>query len=174
MLEKAAEKIKRDPRKATAYLPAWTHHPVGYPRLSERISFKPETGIYRRFDGLNARHLLYLQAELCTMEKNLFWLEQQDNKSTSGRRSEYATDYQCMLEEPHGEQSEQFRLIAKMHEKLNQYSEDDKTLYMKPSLILQNIRQSSYSDLDSSTAQGAGSFRSSRSPKLFRRRKHGS
>ncbi|CAN9438104.1 unnamed protein product [Alternaria alternata] len=56
------------------------------------------------------------------MEKNLFWFEQQDNKSTSGRRSEYATDYQCMLKEPHGEQSEQFKLIIKMHEKLNQYN----------------------------------------------------
>lgn len=70
------------------------------------------------------------------MEKNLFWLEQQDNKSTSGRRSEYATDYQCMLKEPHGEKSEQFKLIIKMHEKLNQYSKYGNIRYMKPLLIL--------------------------------------
>lgn len=70
------------------------------------------------------------------MEKDLFWLEQQDNKSTSGKRSEYATDYQCMLKKPHGEQSEQFKLIIKMHEKLNQYSKYDNIWYMKPLLIL--------------------------------------
>lgn len=122
MIEKAVDNIKENAEAASPYLRAWRKHPVGYPRLFERISFKPETGIYRRFDGLNARHLLYLQAELCIMEKKLQHLEEQDSKSNVGKRSEYATDYQCMLEEPRGERSEQLRLIGKMHEKLKQYS----------------------------------------------------
>jgi hypothetical protein len=123
MLEKALGLVKGGRSKTTPLVRTWENHPIGYPRLSERIACKPETGIYRRFDGLNARRILYLQAELCILENDLHLIEKQDNKGSKGKRAIYAVDYQCMLEEADGKQSDQIKLIEKMQEKLNQYSE---------------------------------------------------
>ncbi|KAF1937123.1 hypothetical protein EJ02DRAFT_477764, partial [Clathrospora elynae] len=92
------------------------------PRPSERIAVKPETGIYRRFDGLNVRHIPYLQAKLCTMGRHLHLLEKQDKKGAKGGRAEYAIDYECVLKEPRSEQSEHLKLIGKMNDNLNQYN----------------------------------------------------
>jgi hypothetical protein len=122
MLEKALCATDKDDKKNKPFVRAWEHHPVGYPRLSERISYKPETGIYRRFDGLNARRMLYLQAELCILEKDLHLIEKQDKAGSKGKRATYAVDYKCMLEEADGRQSSQIKLIVEMQEKLNQYS----------------------------------------------------
>lgn len=123
MLEKAFCASGQDRKKTEPFVRAWEHHPIGYPRLSERISLKPETGIYRRFDGLNARRILYLQAELCMLEQDLLLIEKQDKAGTKGKRAVYAVDYKCMLQEADGKQSGQIKLIAEMQRKLNQYSE---------------------------------------------------
>jgi hypothetical protein len=100
---------------------AWTNHPGGYPMLAERIAVKPQTGIYRRFDALNARHILYLQAELSILENSLRRIEREDQTKEKGRLR-YAVDYQRMLETPNDEDKTQLELIMKMHEKLRQYS----------------------------------------------------
>jgi len=89
--------------------------------LAERIALKPQTGIYRRFDALNARHLLYLQAELCILERRLRIVEREDQRKDKGRLK-YAIDYERMLETPNDQDKTQLGLIMKMHEKLNQYS----------------------------------------------------
>jgi hypothetical protein len=123
MLEKAVDAIKGlKKNKAAPYHETWMDHPIGYPRLSERIALKPETGIYRRFDGLNARHILYLQAELCILERSLLLAEQSDKKDPTGKRSQYATMYETMLEEPSDLDKPQLELIGQMHAKLNEYS----------------------------------------------------
>lgn len=123
MLEKCLDpSIQEAKVKDSPFAEAWKNHPTGYPRLSEHIALKPETGIYRRFDALNARHILYLQAELCILEKQLQKQEVDDKKNPRGKRSLYARDYQTMLEEPYDEDKPQLELIAKMHEKLSRYS----------------------------------------------------
>ncbi|KAH3943301.1 hypothetical protein HBI56_128050 [Parastagonospora nodorum] len=124
MLEKAllALKIAKNNNRIP-FSESWKNHPIGYPRLAERIGVKPETGIYRRFDALNARHLLYLQAELCDIESALRARENADHGDKRGKRSQYATDYRCFLEEPSDMDMPQLRLINRMHAKLHQYNE---------------------------------------------------
>jgi hypothetical protein len=43
----------------------------GYPMLAAYMGLTPETNIFRRFSILNARNLLYLQAELTNLEEAL-------------------------------------------------------------------------------------------------------
>ncbi|RMZ67693.1 phthalate transporter [Pyrenophora seminiperda CCB06] len=111
--------------------------------LAERIAVKPETGIYRRFDALNARHLLYLQAELCILETSLQEQETADSHNRCEKRREFATDYQTMLERPSDEQKLQLALIEEMHRKLNQYN---KALIQVS--ILQRLEEPDRYDLD--------------------------
>jgi hypothetical protein len=123
MLEKGLKPITvRKKKGGSPVVQAWRNHPGGYPMLAERIALKPQMGIYRRFDALNARHILYLQAELCILEKELRNKEREDRKKIEGGSSKYAADYQRMLETPGDEDKCQLQLIKKMHKKLNQYS----------------------------------------------------
>jgi len=123
MLEKASHiaGTKRTER-FSPFTHAWKKHPRGYPMLAERIAVKPETGIYRRFDALNARHLLCLQAELCILERQLQKQEKLDRHDRCEKRMKFATDYQRRLERPSDEENTQLLLIEKMHQKLNNYS----------------------------------------------------
>ena len=125
MLEKALNtlKLRKEKPAPSPFFQAWRNNPSGYPRLAERIAVKPETGIYRRFDALNARRILYLQAELCILEKKLQQREEKDNRATTGKGPEYATDYQIMLEAPVNVHHPQLELIQEMQDKLEQYSE---------------------------------------------------
>jgi hypothetical protein len=127
MLEKALSALKSRKKNKQPFVEAWKARPIGYPRLAERIAYKPETGIYRRFDALNARRILYLQAQLCIIETDLRELEVDDNNGKGGKRSQYATDFQCMLEEPVDTDRPQLELIEKMDKKLNQYSKRPQT-----------------------------------------------
>ncbi|OJD39989.1 uncharacterized protein BKCO1_200057 [Diplodia corticola] len=45
--------------------------PEGYPSISLEMSVYPELGVFRRFGKLNAQSLLYMQAEIQKMEKEL-------------------------------------------------------------------------------------------------------
>lgn len=83
---------------------------------------KPETGIYRRFDALNARRILYLQAELCVLELAIQEIEARDSTDKENKRSGYATDYQEMLDTPSNQHREQLELIKEMGRKLDEYS----------------------------------------------------
>jgi len=128
MLEKASHLAGTKRTKTSSlFTHAWKKHPRGYPMLAERIAVKPETGIYRRFDALNARHLLYLQAELCILERQLQKQEKLDSHDRCEKRMKFATDYQRMLERPSDEENTQLLLIEKMHQKLNNYSKQGKT-----------------------------------------------
>jgi hypothetical protein len=90
--------------------------------LAERIALKPETGIYRRFDALNARHL-YLQAELCILEERLREIEIEDERRCKADCPKHTTNYQRMVETKDSNVETQKALIQTMHRKLNEYSE---------------------------------------------------
>ncbi|KAL5117048.1 hypothetical protein ACEQ8H_005007 [Pleosporales sp. CAS-2024a] len=123
MLEKALHTVThRKERQLSPFTHTWRNHPVGYPRLAERIAVKPETGIYRRFDALNARRVLYLQAELGVLQDQLWEVEIKDSNSKVGQRSRYAFDYKSMWKDPTREESLQWKLLEKIHKKLNQYN----------------------------------------------------
>jgi hypothetical protein len=54
----------------------------GFARVAEKIAFDPDktTTIYRRFDRLSARNLLFLQAELAELEHSLSKHDLEDSR----------------------------------------------------------------------------------------------
>jgi hypothetical protein len=119
----ATEKTKNTQKaKKKATTEAWRMRPIGYPRLSERMGVKPETLIFRKFVALNARVLLYMQAELLELERALQKQEEQDLNDTDGKRSRYASDFSyLLLSHKHGDTT-QLELVRKIQGKLELYS----------------------------------------------------
>jgi hypothetical protein len=84
----SAEKSIRTKKTGTMKVEAWRTRPLRYPRLSELMGVKPETLIFRKFVALNARMLLYMQAELVDLEATLQHQEERDLNSADGNRRE--------------------------------------------------------------------------------------
>ena len=118
----SSEKVKHAARKASSAT-AWLNHPIGYPRLSERMGVKPETLIFRKFVALNARILLYKQAELAILEQNLRETERSDREEAKGNKHRYATSYMRLLQSPKDGDPLQLELLATISSKLEKYSE---------------------------------------------------
>jgi hypothetical protein len=95
--------------------------PPGYPQVADFMGKYPTLAIVRRFRGLNARNLLYLQAELVLIENRLLELEKADAKNNATK--DYARDYRWLMRSAGRENSEQWKLIKEMREKLREYSE---------------------------------------------------
>jgi hypothetical protein len=110
------------PKDDKEFVEAWTCHPIGHPRLSERMGVRTETMIFRKFSALNSRMLLYMQADLAILEKELRDVERDDNKSPEGQRSKYATNYLWLSRSKKDGNGKQLDLISKIKEKLKEYS----------------------------------------------------
>jgi hypothetical protein len=110
------------PKEDKEFVEAWTRHPIGHPRLSERMGVRTETMIFRKFSALNSRMLLYMQADLAILEKELRDIERDDNKSPEGQRSKYATNYLWLSRSEQNGDGKQLKLISKIKEKLKDYS----------------------------------------------------
>jgi len=96
---------------------------LGYPRIACRMSLKPETAIFRSFSALNARNLLYMQAELCRLEDELMEQEKKDNRSSIGEKHKYATDWGWLrLASLHEDPPIQLNLLNEIKRKLREYS----------------------------------------------------
>lgn len=97
--------------------------PRGYPLVANFMGEYPEMAMVRRFRGLNARNLLYLQAELVQIEKELLELEKADAKDTNHPfKPHYARDFYVLMQSAGQEGNDQWILIQKMKEKLKEYS----------------------------------------------------
>jgi hypothetical protein len=94
----------------------------GYPNIARLMGDFPELAIFRSFRVLNAKNLLYLQAELGQLEKELHGQEWRDFR-TEGILSKASRDW-FWLEAAarRGEDDTQWRLTLKMREKLREYS----------------------------------------------------
>jgi hypothetical protein len=101
------------------------HLVIGYPKLAGQMEIQPETAIFRRFGALNARNLLYLQAEIMTLEKQLCEREVMDNGDEKGMKSQYALDWFWLSQSADDGDIEQLRLILKIRELLKEYSKLD-------------------------------------------------
>jgi len=95
---------------------------TGYPKLAGHMELEPEAAIFRRFGALNARNLLYLQCELCSLEKRLRQIEREDNRK-SGRKSEYALDWYWLSQSADDGDTKQLELVHEMRKLLKEYSE---------------------------------------------------
>jgi hypothetical protein len=62
----------------------------GYPKLARFIGERPGFAIFRRFSELNARNLLYLQAELLDVEEELYEAEIDDQRDQDLRQLQFS------------------------------------------------------------------------------------
>ena len=94
----------------------------GYAKLSSLMGAYPEVAILRRFGALNARNLLYLQAELLALETDLGAYETEDESRPE--RADFARDWYTLSQSAiaNDESGDQWRTVLKIRESLKQYS----------------------------------------------------
>ncbi|EON64338.1 hypothetical protein W97_03569 [Coniosporium apollinis CBS 100218] len=96
---------------------------IGYPRLGTYMGLIPEVAILRRFGDLNAQNLLYLQAEIVHLERELRELELADSLSTIGRKPQYAVDWFWLSRSELDGDQKQWNKFCNIREKLREYNE---------------------------------------------------
>jgi hypothetical protein len=97
----------------------------GYPSLAAVIASDSSAAIYRRFDYLSARALLYMQSELCELESELKNLEKADLQNTEIGANEPHRDWSLFQIKSQDQTSDRWRTrmtLAKLiQEKLKAY-----------------------------------------------------
>lgn len=94
----------------------------GYAKIASRIAANPELGIYRRFAALNARNILYLQAELHGLEHELKLYAAEDAAASNDEaRKLYSRDWQTLAESTDNDRR-QWNTMCRIRTKLKEYS----------------------------------------------------
>jgi hypothetical protein len=96
--------------------------PEGYPKLAALQGTYPQLGIYRRFATLNARNLLYLQAELVILESNLNQFTSKDYVSEDLTAKLYHKNWHRLSKRKYGVLNSQYYTMLRVREKLKEYS----------------------------------------------------
>jgi hypothetical protein len=97
---------------------------AGYIKLASLMGAHPEVAIFRRFGTLNAQNLLYLQAELISLDLKLKRCAKADAESGHPDRTIYDRDWQSLhesLQAPDGN-PEQWQTILSIRKTLKEYS----------------------------------------------------
>lgn len=94
----------------------------GYPKLAAQMEILPELAIFRRFGALNAQNLLYMQAELTSLEEDLQEQQLFDSRSPEGNRVRHATDWHWLSVSRNTGTGEQQELVLKIRKVLKDYS----------------------------------------------------
>ncbi|KAF2441969.1 hypothetical protein P171DRAFT_366077 [Karstenula rhodostoma CBS 690.94] len=97
--------------------------PKGYPMLAAQIEKRPELAMFRRFGGLNAENLLYLQAELVLLEDELRKQQAEDHSSSVEAKAKYALNWYHLRNSRNNGDSKQLDLVHRIRETLWQYNE---------------------------------------------------
>ncbi len=100
----------------------------GYAKLASLMGAHPEVAILRRFGALNAQNLLYLQAELVALEKDLRKYSCEDSASNDLNRKFYSRDWYSLSiskDDTNNNESmgKQWRCVLMIRDKLKEYSE---------------------------------------------------
>ncbi|KAF2204293.1 hypothetical protein GQ43DRAFT_388278 [Delitschia confertaspora ATCC 74209] len=104
----------------------------GFPSLSALLSSDPDLQVYRRFNRLTARNLLYLQAEILDLETRLKEFDTEDLEVVSSEESEWMEvklSSQCWevfrerAEDGCPREKERLDLILKVRERLGDYQD---------------------------------------------------
>jgi hypothetical protein len=98
----------------------WDDLVTGYPKLAGRMEHLPEEAIFRRFGALNARNLLYFQAQLVALEGELVRREREDSGQLE--RCRFANDWFWLSQSQLQGSSEQLDLVLKIRATLKEYS----------------------------------------------------
>jgi hypothetical protein len=94
----------------------------GYPRLAAQIGLRPELAIFRRFGFLNAQNLLYYQAELSQLEKQLRQCQREDSMSRKDQKARYALNWYWLRESVYDEDTRQLDVVIQIRKTLRLYS----------------------------------------------------
>lgn len=93
----------------------------GYPKLAARMAQRPETAILRQFGTLSIRNLLYMQAELTALEKELDIFTKQDSLKSKGNEAHYATHWAHLAASRDDGHPEQLQAVLKIRRLLPDY-----------------------------------------------------
>lgn len=96
---------------------------VGYPKLAAKIEVLPEVAIFRRFGALNAQNLLYYQAELTYLERELRTQQSKDRIHGNEQEKWYGIDWFWLDDSQQSGDSTQLDLVLKIRTVLKEYSE---------------------------------------------------
>ena len=77
--------------------------------------------MFRRFNELNAKMLLYMQADLCRLETALAEAEHCDNRG-SGNKAKYARNFEYLASSHKDGDTRQLEIVAEIKVKLKEYS----------------------------------------------------
>lgn len=97
----------------------------GYKRVAAWMGTYPSQGMVSRFSALNIQNLLYMQAEIFTLQSDLTELEEADAASPYPLRQKFATDWFELSSSKDNGSDEQWKLVLLIREKLQVYSKSN-------------------------------------------------
>ena len=92
---------------------------MGYTNLASLMGKNPEVAIFRRFSALNAKNLLYLQAELVNLEARL---QRYAADSANSRNGVYEIDWFALSRSEKDGDRRQWDTFLEIRAKLKEYS----------------------------------------------------
>lgn len=93
-----------------------------YPNMARHMTQRPEHAIVRRFGDLNNASLLYMQAELLSLEHELQQQQEEDLKSNCPMTRSYSTSMEMLKLSQGAGGSKQRDLLLIIQDKLKVYS----------------------------------------------------
>ena len=103
-------------------------HCEGYQKLADMMAEYPAGAVFRQFGPMNHLNLLYYQAELCLLEKQLQIAAEQDRQSPDQFRRLYFQSHQWLSSgkaeggDLKPEDNLQWKIVLRMREVLKEYS----------------------------------------------------
>jgi hypothetical protein len=94
----------------------------GYTKLAKLMAHHGEMGIFRQFKILNFKNLLFLQAELVELERELDQLSAADQAAQHPTRPLYQKHWRLLSESEHDGNDEQWRKVLQIRKQLKEYS----------------------------------------------------
>ncbi|KAL8893403.1 MAG: hypothetical protein Q9192_005302, partial [Flavoplaca navasiana] len=94
---------------------------ANYNRLAALMGDHQELACFKRFQKLNAKSLLYMQAELLRLEYELGAIELEDQQSRDEVRSSFHTSVFNLKRSCDGPDDVQWKKVLEIREKLKQY-----------------------------------------------------
>ena len=93
----------------------------GYPRLASFVGHYPGMAVFRRFERLNAQSLLYQEAEICHLERELDIIAKRDHSSKDPKSQSFST-YAFELRRAQAPDNLQWQKVLELRQRLKEYS----------------------------------------------------
>ncbi len=94
----------------------------GYAKLARTMGRYPELAIFRTFQQLNMKNLLYLQAELMTLERNLEAIAVLDHTSGNPGKEAYQNSWVALSKSKNEGDTMQLDKMLTIRKKIEEYS----------------------------------------------------